>query len=139
MPIIFSEYTGGLRTTNKHYKSGDIITTDAPADNHGKGEAFSPTDMVGVSLSSCVLTVMGIYAEKEGIDMKSVSCEVTKTMAKDPRRVGELIVDLKWKNCSASEVQIKNLKDIAINCPVALSLHPDLKQIYNFDIQRKEV
>jgi len=139
MPTNLSEYIGGLRTRNKHYKSGDIIITDAPIDNHGKGEAFSPTDMVGVSLSSCVLTVMGIYAEKEGIDMKDVTCEVTKIMVKDPRRVGELIVDLKWENCTASKEQIENIKDIAINCPVALSLHPDLKQTYNFDIRENMI
>ena len=120
-------YLGNLRNECIHIRSGKAIITDAPPDNHGKGEAFSPTDLAATSLATCMMTVMGIAAEGRGIELKEMHAEVTKIMADNPRRIAEVIVDLKVKS-NADEAQQKVLETIGINCPVALSLHPDVKQ-----------
>lgn len=132
MPTITNRYMGSLRTTATHLQSGDSMITDAPTDNKGKGEAFSPTDLLAGSLSACMITTMGIVAENEGIDMSGVHTEVLKVMASDPRRVSEIHINMYWENCSASESEKERLKKTALNCPVALSLNSNIKQMVNF-------
>jgi len=133
MATIKSEYTGGLRTTAVHVKSGNQFVTDAPVDNNGKGETFSPTDTVAAALGSCMMTVMAIAGEKEGIDLTGMHLETTKVMsATAPRKIAALKVEFFWDNCSLNEEKRAWLKEIGRNCPVALSLHSDLRQEINF-------
>ncbi len=133
MPTIKSIYQGQLRTQSTHLQSGNTLTTDAPTDNNGKGEAFSPTDTVAGALASCMMTIMGIIAEREGIDMTALKADVTKIMASDPRRIAEIQIDFSWPDPPVIKEQADKLKRAALRCPVALSLHPDLKQTINFD------
>ena len=132
MLTITNRYKGSLRTEVTHLKSGDSIITDAPFDNNGKGEAFSPTDLVAGSLSACMITTMGIYAEREGIDMSGLHSNVVKVMAPNPRRISEVQINMYWADCKASETHIKKLKNAALTCPVAVSLHPDILQEISF-------
>lgn len=133
MATVKSNYIGGLRTTAVHVKSGNEFVTDAPVDNNGKGEAFSPTDTVAAALGSCMMTVMAIAGEKEGIDLTGMHLETTKVMsATPPRKISALKVEFFWDNCSLNEEKREWLKEIGRNCPVALSLHPDLRQEINF-------
>lgn len=125
-------YQGNLRTSATHMKSGNAIITDAPTDNHGKGEAFSPTDLVAASLGSCMLTIMGISAEKHGIDFKGAEIEITKIMSSHPRRIDEVVLAFKMNPAEYTEDQKAKLERAARSCPVALSLHPDLKQTISF-------
>src|SRR6201999_104810 len=105
MATIHTTYLGGLRTEATHLQSGTKIITDAPVDNHGRGEAFSPTDLLATSLGNCMLTVMGIAAQTHGINMDGTTCSITKIMAADPRRVAEIqaIVNFPKKNYSDKE------------------------------------
>lgn len=124
------EYTGGLRTKAVHLASENEIITDAPKDNNGKGEAFSPTDLVATALANCMLTVMGILSTKEGITpIDGATAEVTKVMYADPRRIGEIHVNLQMPKGNFSEKEKKMYEHTAHTCPVAKSLHPDLKQV----------
>ncbi|MCS7018115.1 MAG: OsmC family protein [Cytophagales bacterium] len=127
-------YLGDLRTESIHIKSGTRIITDAPTDNHGKGEAFSPTDLVCAALASCKMTIMGILANREGIDLQGLSCEIEKVMATNPRRISEIKITFSLPNSQLTEKQRTMLINAANTCPVALSLHPDLKRtvVYNF-------
>lgn len=125
-------YLGHLRTECTHMKSGQKIITDAPIDNHGKGEAFSPTDLMSTSLVTCMLTIMGIRSETHQIPFTKAEAAVTKIMANNPRRVGEIIVDLKIYGRFTPE-QKKILEEAALTCPVYLSLHPELKKTVSFD------
>ena len=120
-------YQKGLRTTCTHVKSGSAFITVAPPDNHGKGEAFSPTDLTATSLATCMLTVMGIYAERNNISLDGAKAEVTKFMANDPRRIVKAKVEL-FMPAGIPQTERKQLEDIAINCPVAKSLHPEIEQ-----------
>lgn len=124
-------YLGGLRTEATHTRSGSIILTDAPVDNEGKGELFSPTDLMATSLASCMLTVMGIRARKGNIPFANVQCEVTKIMKSNPRRLGKIMVNVivseEW-----NERQKAVMEQTGKDCPVALSLHPDVEQELNF-------
>ncbi len=133
MPTITTVYQGDLRTKAKHLKSGNELITDAPTDNQGKGEAFSPTDLLCSSLGSCMLTIMGIKAEKEGFDIKGTEIETTKIMQDSPRKVSEVIIEFKMPNNKYTNDQKKLLHNAAITCPVALSLNPDIKQSVRFD------
>ena len=126
------EYKGGLRTECTHVRSGQTIITDAPVDNHGKGEAFSPTDLAATSLATCLITVMNIAAEGRGIRIDSMRAEVTKIMVENPRRIAEIVINLDVKG-EYDEEQQHVLERIGRNCPVALSLHPDLKQTLTFN------
>lgn len=127
-------YTGELRTSSTHVKSGNQLITDAPTDNHGKGETFSPTDLVATALGACMLTVMGIWARRESIDLANTQVDTTKVMASNPRRVSEVHINFQFpESLQLTEVQWKKLKEVALSCPVAKSLHPDLKQIVNFN------
>ena len=126
-------YNGGLRTTSTHLQSGKEIITDAPVDNHGKGEAFSPTDLMTTSFANCMLTVMGIAAQTHEIDMDGTTAEVTKVMEANPRRVTEIHVNFNFpKKAEYSEKQKKILEHSGLTCPVHYSLHPDIKRIIDF-------
>lgn len=126
-------YTGDLRTTAKHLLSGNTIITDAPPDNQGKGEAFSPTDLLVTAFASCVITVMGIAARTHNFCIDNATCSVTKIMGTNPRRVAEIIVDIDFPSNNYTEKE-KNILHYCIkNCPVALSLHPDVKQTVNLN------
>jgi putative redox protein len=133
METIKTSYEGELRTVATHIQSGTSLVTDAPLDNQGKGEAFSPTDLLAASLGSCMLTIMGIVAERHHIDMKGTQVKITKIMASGPRRVSEIQVDFEFpqKNYSAEEKNL--LENAALTCPVAKSLHPEIKQIISFN------
>jgi len=126
------EYKGNLRTEAIHLESGTKIITDAPKDNHGNGESFSPTDLMATSLSSCMLSIMGIVAKRDNIDIVGVKTEVTKIMYSEPRRVGEIHVKLMMPKNNYSEKERKLLEHAAHTCPVAKSLHPDIIQKIEF-------
>ena len=125
-------YLGGLRTESTHLKSGDSFYTDAPTDNNGKGEAFSPTDTVATGLASCMMTVMGIKARDMGVDMTGTTANVTKTMASDPRRISKIEVVLEFP-FEADNKTRKILERIANTCPVHYSLHPDIEKDITFN------
>ena len=126
------EYEGGLHTTAKHGPSGDTLSTDAPVDNNGKGEAFSPTDLTATSVGACMLTVMGIKAEQKGIDMAGAKVQVRKHMSTDtPRRIAKLEVDLTMplpEDHPHKDLLIATAKA----CPVKQSLHPDVEIVINW-------
>lgn len=124
-------YLGELRTESEHLQSGSKMITDAPVDNHGKGQAFSPTDTVANALATCMLTVMGIKANDLGIDMDGASAEVTKTMAANPRRISQIDVLIRFPR-SYEEKQSKILENTGRTCPVLESLHPDIKKNISF-------
>lgn len=120
-------YLGGLRTEAQHLASQEIIITDAPKDNQGKGEAFSPTDLVATALASCMITIMGIKARDLGIDLTGTQAEITKIMGTEPRRISTLQIQLTFNSSFDSKTQTL-LERAALTCPVAHSLHPDLRQ-----------
>ena len=125
-------YKGGLRTGAIHLASGNEVITDAPVDNKGKGEAFSPTDLLCASLGCCMVTIMGILAERSGIDITGTSIEITKIMKSDPRRVGEIIAEFAMPERAYLEKEKTSLENAARTCPVAYSLHPEIKQTISF-------
>ena len=120
-------YQGDLRTTAIHLQSNNEIITDAPVDNQGKGEAFSPTDLLATSLASCMLTIIGIKACDMDIDIAGATAEVTKVMSADPRRVSEVHVAITF-NKQLDEKTQKIFYNTALTCPVAKSIHPDIIQ-----------
>lgn len=124
-------YQGQLRTTSVHLASGNEITSDAPIDNHGKGEAFSPTDYVANALAACMFTVIGIKAAEMTIDLTGSYAEVTKIMAAEPRRIGEIVVEMYLPE-NLDEKSRLILERTAKTCPVHHSLHPDLVQNIHF-------
>ena len=128
-----AEYLGGLRTKVIHLKSGNSVTTDAPVDNNGKGEAFSPTDLVCASLSSCMMTIMGLVAEREHINLSGLQAEIIKVMSVNPRKIAEIKIRFLHPNLVATESQKQKLINAAQTCPVALSLSENLKQTISFD------
>jgi putative redox protein len=127
-------YLGELRTEATHLKSGNKIITDAPPDNNGKGEAFSPTDLTCASLNSCMMTLMGILAEREGINLTGLRSDIVKVMAANPRRIAEIHITFFHDRLEATDVQKEKLKRAALTCPVALSVDPNIKQevLFNF-------
>ncbi|MGB0850252.1 MAG: OsmC family protein [Bacteroidia bacterium] len=124
-------YKGNLRTECEHVKSGSIIYTDAPTDNNGKGELFSPTDLVATALASCMITVMGIKANQSNIAFENVSADVVKVMGSGPRRIieskVEVVVEENW-----TEKERTLMEFTGKNCPVAKSLHTDMIQSISF-------
>lgn len=126
-------YHGSLRTEASHTRSGQKVITDAPPDNNGKGEAFSPTDMVSAALSSCMMTIMGMLAERENINLVGLKADVVKIMASNPRKIAEIQVSFSHPNLLATEVQKEKLKRAALTCPVALSLADSVKQTVTFN------
>lgn len=133
MATVETVYAGELRTRARHVKSGIEIITDAPEDNQGRGEAFSPTDLLAASLGSCMLTIMGIAAKKHNFHLEGTHITVHKVMAQSPRRVSEIRVVFTFPEINYSNEQKLILEKAAHTCPVALSLHPDIKQITEFN------
>jgi len=125
-------YKGDLRTESTHLQSGTTILTDAPTDNHGRGEAFSPTDMVANSLATCMFSIMGIKAKAMSIDLVDSIAEVTKIMQAEPRKISEIIVSFEM-NAVVDEKSKTILERAAMTCPVFLSLHPDIKKTIRFN------
>lgn len=133
MASMTGEYLGGLRTQDTHLLSGNNIITDAPPDNNGKGEAFSPTDLVCAALSSCMMTIMGILAEREGINLTGLKSEITKIMSANPRKISEIQIIFSHPDLKATDTQKQKLMSAALTCPVALSLGEILKQSVKFN------
>lgn len=125
-------YLGNLRTENEHLKSGNKFNTDAPTDNNGKGEAFSPTDTVATGLANCMMTMMGIKARDMKVNMDGTTASVTKTMAADPRRISKIEVILNFP-AGIDERSKKILEHTARTCPVNYSLHPDIERVIVFN------
>ena len=119
-------YKGNLRCECTHLQSGSSIETDAPTDNRGKGERFSPTDTLCVSLATCMITTMGIRCEDMQVDISGSRLEVTKHMLSEPRRIGKIEINLHLQGKNISEKDRAVLEKIGDNCPVMKSLHPDL-------------
>ena len=126
------KYLGELRTEAVHLRSKQMIITDAPTDNQGKGEAFSPTDLASTSLASCMATIMGILAKRKNWNIDGTKFSVTKIMADNPRRISEIQIDIEVPHSNFSEEEKKMLENAAITCPVAKSLHPEIKQALRF-------
>ena len=133
MATISEKYLGDLRVECVHNASGTVIITDAPVDNQGKGEAFSPTDLCATALASCATTIMGIYARSHDIDITGMTVEVVKTMSASPRRIGKLEVTFNMPEREYSDREKKALINAAHTCPVHLSLHPGIEQIFTFN------
>ena len=126
-------YQGGLRCSATHEPSGNVISTDAPLDNNGRGEAFSPTDLVATALGACTATVMGIVAERKGISLEGMRIEVRKHMSQDaPRRISRIEIDLHMP-LAQSHPERKLLESAARGCPVHHSLHPDIETVFNWN------
>ena len=128
------KYLGKLRCESTHTQSKSQIFTDAPKDNHGKGETFSPTDLLCTSLATCMITIIGITAKNKNILLNSAEAEIEKIMVSGPRRIGEIKVKLLVKG-KFSEAGKAALQKAAINCPVALSIHPDVTQSVSFQFE----
>ena len=124
-------YLGDLRTESQHIQSGSKMITDAPVDNHGKGEAFSPTDTVATALATCMLTVMGIKARDLGVALEGTKASVLKTMAANPRRISAIDVEISFPK-SFGEKHNKVLENTARTCPVLYSLHPEIEKNITF-------
>jgi putative redox protein len=134
MITIETKYLGELRTEAKHIRSGKILITDAPVDNKGRGEAFSPTDLLATSLGSCAMTIIGIAAQTHGFNVDGTEIRITKIMADNPRRVGEVVVEFDFPKNNYSSKEKAIIENAAKTCPVAKSLHPELIQtlVFNF-------
>ena len=134
MTKMLTIYKGNLRNEVTHLQSGTKILTDAPLDNHGKGESFSPTDLLASSLGCCMLTIMGISAQSYGFSLEGTRVETEKIMGTDPRRVVEIKIDFHFPEGSNFTPQQKRIiESAAKTCPVANSLHPDLKKTINLN------
>ena len=125
------EYKGGLRTEAVHLKSGQRIITDAPVDNKGKGEAFSPTDLTAGALGSCMLTIMGITADSRDMDITGTRAEVEKVMGANPRRIAEIIIHIYFQT-TLGDREKRLFEKSALSCPVHRSLHPETKILTQF-------
>jgi len=128
-------YLGNLRTECVHLKSGTTIITDAPTDNNGKGEAFSPTDLVATSAASCMLTILGIRCAKKGFSLNSANASVHKIMNANPRRIAKIKVDVQISISGITKESREHLEEEMLNCPVMLSLHPEIEKDVNFEFQ----
>jgi len=125
-------YIGELRTTSVHVQSGTEILSDAPKDNHGKGEAFSPTDLIANSLATCMISIMGIKSRDLNVDLRGSTVEVTKIMQAEPRKIAKIITVLNM-NIEADDKTKTILERAAMTCPVMLSLHPDIEKEITFN------
>jgi|SRR5690625_3601023 len=126
-------YSGQLRTEATHLKSNTGIETDAPTDNNGKGEKFSPTDLVATALGSCMMTIMGIKARDKGWELENTQIEIEKIMAANPRRIAKIRVLLTFPETAPKDPAARKLlENAARNCPVAKSIHPDIHQDIEF-------
>lgn len=131
MATIHIDYLGGLRTDCAHLQSGMHLHTDAPTDNQGRGEAFSPTDLVANALGTCIITTMAIFARRDGIDLTGSALDVTKIMtSQPPRRIARIEIDLTLRATPLPDDNTRaQLEKIAHTCPVAISLHPNVEQV----------
>lgn len=125
-------YTGQLSTASVHLQSGTTIITDAPTDNNGKGQAFSPTDMVSNSLATCMFTIMGIKANQLDVNFDGSTAAVTKVMQADPRRIGKIIIVFEM-NLETDQKTQTILERAGLSCPVFLSLHPEIEKDISFN------
>ena len=125
-------YLGELRTSAIHIQSGSEILTDAPTDNHGKGEAFSPTDLLATALGSCMISIMAIKSKDLNVDLLGSTVEVTKIMQAEPRRIGAIEIVLNMTIAPDEKTKII-LERAAMNCPVLLSLHPEIDKRISFN------
>lgn len=132
MATVTATYLGDLRVESTHTTSGAKLVTDAPVDNHGKGEGFSPTDLCATALGACAMTIMGITARAHGMDVTGTKLEITKTMSADPRRIASLDVVFLMPDRPFTDKQKAMLERAAHTCPVHLSLHPDVRQNFVF-------
>ena len=128
MPTVTATYLGGLRVECTHQQSGTTIVTDAPTDNNGKGEAFSPTDLCATALGACAATIMGMYAQNNNIDITGMRMDIQKTMAADPRRIAAVEVVFTMPDKNYTDEQKAGLQEAAFTCPVHKSLHPNMEQ-----------
>lgn len=126
------EYVGELRTICIHLQSGTQILTDAPTDNHGKGEAFSPTDLVATALGSCMVSIMAIKSKDLEVDLKDSTASITKIMQAEPRKIAKIVVELNM-SIATSDKNKTILERSAMTCPVLLSLHPDIEKEVTFN------
>ena len=125
-------YVGDLRTTSVHLQSGTEILSDAPTDNHGKGEAFSPTDLVANSLGTCMVSIMAIKSKDLALDLVGSTVEITKIMQPEPRKIAKIIVVLNMSVAGDNKSRTI-LERAAMTCPVFLSLHPDIEKDVTFN------
>ena len=133
-------YDGNLRTVGTHLKSGTQIETDAPTDNQGKGERFSPSDLVATALGSCMLTIMGIKARDLDIDLRGVTINVEKIMKSDPRRIGGINLTFRFPEALALDEKSKSILERAAHtCPVIYSIHPDIEVKIDFQYQPEPI
>ena len=128
MPTSTLKYLGNLRTEMTHVKSGQVVITDAPIDNNGNGEAFSPTDLMSSSLCACMITIMGIAAQNHGFSIDGATAEITKIMSAEPRKVAEIHIEIKFPTNNYSDKEKKIIEHITKTCPVALSMHESVSQ-----------
>lgn len=128
------KYLGGLRTECTHLQSGTVIYTDAPTDNHGKGEKFSPTDLVATAYASCMMSIIGIYCNEHGHTYEHGSATVTKVMASSPRRIGKIVIDIDISGNGWDEVTKEKVKRTALACPVAKSVSEDIELEITFNV-----
>jgi putative redox protein len=131
METIEVQYTKNLQTKMTHQRSGSIIITEAPVDNQGTGASFSPTDLAASSLGTCILTTLGISAKKHNFSIDGATVMVTKIMADNPRRIGEIGLDFDFSGIPINHLEKRIIENVIANCPVALSLHPDIKRNIN--------
>lgn len=132
MATINEKYLGDLRVECIHNQSGTKIITDAPVDNNGKGESFSPTDLCATALGACAMTIMGIYGKNHDVDLKGTELEITKIMNQDPRKIGKIEIIFHMPNKDFSEQEKKDLEKAARTCPVALTLGAGVEQEFIF-------
>jgi len=131
METVRTRYLGELRTEATHVASGNVLITDAPLDNQGRGEFFSPTDLVATALGSCIMTIMGIAARQYSINLEGVSFKITKIMAENPRRIGEIAIIFDFTMRDYTDKHKKILEYCVKTCPVSRTLHPSVNQNVN--------
>lgn len=132
MADITAKYLGDLRVECVHQQSGTVLVTDAPKDNNGKGEAFCPTDLCATALAACAMTIIGIYGKKHDVDVSGMTASVTKEMSANPRRIGKIEVTFVMPDREFTDKQKIMIERAAHTCPVHLSLHPDVEQVFTF-------
>ncbi len=128
MATMISEYLGDLQISSTHCASNTKLITDAPIDNGGKGTSFSPTDLCALSLGSCITTIMGLYAQNHGLDLRGLRVETEKVMGTAPRRIAEINITITMPKQDFSDKDKKALENTVKTCPVHHSLHPDIVQ-----------
>ena len=132
MATLKAEYLGELRTQAIHVESNTTIITDAPVDNNGKGEAFSPTDLCASALATCAMTIIGIYAQSHGMTVEGTKMDIVKVMASDPRRIAKIEITFTMPANNYSDMAKASIEKAAHTCPVSQSLNSDLEQVFNF-------